>query len=86
MKHIELIKEIKSVGKLWDSDIAELLGVSRHSVSMWLNGKTVPRDYHIAKLEKLLNEIISYTTNVEPICCRIKAMEILNGTRLQDND
>lgn len=80
MKHIELIKKIKSVGKLWDSDIAELLGVSRHSVSMWYNGKTVPRDYHIAKLEKLLNEIINYTTNVEPICCRIKAMEILNGT------
>lgn len=86
MKHIELIKEIKSVGKLLDSDIAELLGVSRHSVSMWLNGKTTPRDYRIAKLEKLLNEIINYTTNVEPICCRIKALEILNGTRLQDND
>ncbi len=84
MKHIELIKEIKSVGKLWDSDIAELLGVSRHSVSMWINGKTVPRDYHIAKLEKLLFEMRLY--NVEPICCRIKAMEILNGTRLQDND
>lgn len=77
-KHIELIKEIKSVGKLWDSDIAGLLGVSRHSVSMWLNGKTVPRYYHIAKLEKLLSEIINYTTNVEAICCRIKAMEILN--------
>lgn len=86
MNAVELITNIKAVGKLWDSDIAELLGVSRHSVSMWLNGKTVPRYYRIAKLEKLLNEIINYTTNVEPICCRIKAMEILNGTRLQNND
>lgn len=78
MNAVELITNIKNVGKLWDSDIAELLGVSRHSVSMWFNGKTTPRDYHIAKLEKLLNEIINYTTNVEHICCRIKALEVLN--------
>ena len=86
MNAVELITNIKSVGKLWDSDIANLLQVSEHSVNMWFNGRTNPRECYIVKLEKLLNDINSYLANGGHICCRIKAMEILNGTRLQDND
>lgn len=85
MKHIEIIKEIKSIGKLWDSDIAKLIGVSEHSVNMWFNGRTKPKECYVAKLENLLNDINSYIANGGSICCHIKAMEVLNA-RLQDND
>lgn len=86
MKVVETIKELKRVGKLLDVDIANIIGVSEHSVNMWFNGRTNPRECYIVKLENLLNDINSYLANGGHICCRIKAMEILNDTRLQDND
>lgn len=85
MNAVELIKNIKSVGKLWDSDIANLLQVSEHSVNMWFNGRTKPKECYVAKLENLLDEIIVYLANGGHICCRVKTMEVLNA-RLQDND
>jgi DNA-binding transcriptional regulator YdaS (Cro superfamily) len=41
MNAVELITNIKNVGKLWDSDIANLLQVSEHSVNMWFTGRTL---------------------------------------------
>lgn len=78
MTAVELIKEIKRIGSLWDSDIAYLLQVSTHSVNMWINGNTNPRECYIIKMETMLNDLLGYSTNVEHICCRIKALEVLN--------
>lgn len=78
MTSVELIKEIKRISNLWDSDIAKLLGVTTHSVNMWANNRTQPREYFVAELKCILDNLLSYRTNVGNICCRIKAMEILN--------
>lgn len=81
MTAVELIKEIKRIGSLWDSDIAYLLQVTTHSVNMWANNRTQPREYFVAELKCILDNLLSYRTNVGNICCRIKALEVLEDCK-----
>ena len=78
MEAREVIREIKRIGKLWDKDISALLGVSEHSVNMWYNGRTIPQRAYAEKLCEILEQLTSFLANGGKICCRLKAMEVLN--------
>lgn len=86
----ERIKERKEELKLRDEDIANLVGVSRSSVTGWISGHRIPGNKRLSLLADALNTSTDYLTgktdNPLPIHGKIKIKELLlKGDLLYDD-
>lgn len=86
----ERIKARKEELKLRDEDIADLVGVSRSSVTGWISGHRVPGNKRLTLLADALNTSMEYLTgktdNPLPLHGKMKLRElILNGDIVYDD-
>ena len=64
MEHIgKRIAELRKKRKLLQSELAEMVGVSRVAVSNWETGKAMPKSGYLPKLAKALKCRASYFLN-----------------------
>ncbi|MED3932913.1 helix-turn-helix transcriptional regulator [Priestia megaterium] len=87
----ERIKARKEELKLRDEDIANLVGVSRSSVTGWISGHRIPGNKRLTLLADALNTSMEYLTgktdNPLPIHGTIKLKDmLLNGDIVYDGE
>lgn len=61
----KIIKEERKIKKFSQTELADLIGVTQDSISLWENGKRIPDTQYIILLCKIFNISADYLLGIE---------------------